>query len=467
MAVAIDDFGTGYSSLARLGDLPVDVIKIDRSFVHDLGSGRGEAVLSGIVTLAHALDTDVIAEGVQTLEQLRSLSALGVDAANGYLLARPAVPEHLPMALPAAASGRPRLQMHPSVARVPRGSCGCADRNAQETPRVHTVRTRRIALRSLSVVTTTYQEIPVQHPRQDRTRTYEGRPLPRPDEELVDQGLGFDVGTLLSRRRLLAVFGLGAASIGLAACGAGGSTSSSSASSSSATATPAEISDETAGPYPGDGSNGPDVLEQSGIVRSDIRSSFGGSSGTAEGVPMTLELTLADLANGGVPFEGVAVYVWHCTREGGYSLYSSGVEDQNYLRGVQVADADGTVTFTSIVPACYTGRWPHVHFEVYPDQASITDSTSTIATSQVALPQDVCEAVYATAGYEASLGNLSRVSLSGDNVFGDDGGAGQLATVTGDVSSGYRVSLTVGVDTRTTPAGGGPGGPGGPPPGGS
>ena len=116
----------------------------------------------------------------------------------------------------------------------------------------------------------------MQHPRQDRTRTYEGRPLPRPDEELVDQGLGFDVGTLLSRRRLLAVFGLGAASIGLAACGAGGSTSSSSTSSSSATATSAEIPDETAGPYPGDGSNGPDVLEQSGIVRSDIRSSFGG-----------------------------------------------------------------------------------------------------------------------------------------------------------------------------------------------
>lgn len=98
--------------------------------------------------------------------------------------------------------------------------------------------------------------------------------MPRPHEELVDQGLGFDVGTLLSRRRLLAVLGLGAASVGLAACGAGESTSSS-ASSSSAAASAGEIPDETAGPYPGDGSNGPDVLEQSGIVRSDIRSSFG------------------------------------------------------------------------------------------------------------------------------------------------------------------------------------------------
>ncbi len=119
VAVAIDDFGTGYSSLARLGDLPVDVIKIDRSFVQDLGTARGEAVLSSIVTLAHALDADVVAEGVETLEQLRTLSAFGVDSASGFLLARPAAPEHLPMGLPAAASARPRLEMHPSVARVP------------------------------------------------------------------------------------------------------------------------------------------------------------------------------------------------------------------------------------------------------------------------------------------------------------------------------------------------------------
>jgi protocatechuate 3,4-dioxygenase beta subunit len=304
---------------------------------------------------------------------------------------------------------------------------------------------------------------PVHEQAQGRTLMYQGRPLPRPDEELVDQGLGFDVGTLMSRRRILQVLGLGAATAGLAACGAGGSSSGSASSSATAATASGEIPDETAGPYPGDGSNGPDVLEESGVVRSDIRSSFGDLSGTAEGVPMTLELVVSDLANGGVPFEGVAVYVWHCTREGGYSLYSSGVEDQNFLRGVQIADAQGRVTFTSIFPACYDGRWPHIHFEVYPDQAGIADATSAIATSQVALPQDVCELVYAEDGYEASVGNLSAVSLDSDNVFGDDGGAGQLGTVTGSVSSGYTVTLAVGVDTTTTPSGGGSGGaPGGP-----
>jgi protocatechuate 3,4-dioxygenase beta subunit len=311
---------------------------------------------------------------------------------------------------------------------------------------------------------------PVDMQERRRTSRYQWRPLPRPDEELVDQGLGFDVGTLMSRRRILQVLGLGAATVGLAACGAGASSSSAGSSSpGTSVASSGEIPDETAGPYPGDGSNGPDVLERSGIVRSDIRSSFGDYSGTADGVPMTLELTIFDLANGGVPFEGVAVYVWHCTREGGYSLYSSGVEDQNFLRGVQIADARGRVTFTSIFPACYDGRWPHIHFEVYPDQAGIADSASAIATSQVALPQEVCEQVYAENGYEASVGNLAAVGLASDNVFGDDGGAGQLGTATGDVSGGYTVSLAVGVDTTTTPTGGGmpggSGGPGGPPPG--
>ncbi len=346
----------------------------------------------------------------------------------------------------------------------------------------------------------------------DGSPTFEGRPLPRPDEEVADQGLGFDLRTLLDRRQMLRAVGLGALAIGLAACDAGSTTGSTGSTTTGTAATVAdtagtvagtagssttsapgsgvtggsgtaagsaaaagldEIPDETAGPYPGDGSNGPDVLQQTGIVRSDIRSSFGGSSGTAEGVPMTLELTIKDLANGGGAFPGVAVYVWHCDRAGAYSMYTQGVTDQNYLRGVQIADAAGAVRYTSIFPACYSGRWPHIHFEVYPDQASITDAASAIATSQVALPADVCAAVYAQPGYEQSVTNMSGMSLATDNVFGDDGGVRQLGTVTGDVTNGLHVALTVGVDTATAPTGGAApsgggtgGGPGGAPPGG-
>jgi EAL domain-containing protein (putative c-di-GMP-specific phosphodiesterase class I) len=119
VAIAIDDFGTGYSSLARLREFPVDVIKVDKSFVHDLGTARGEALVAGIVTLARAIEAHVIAEGVETLSQLTALSALGVDSASGYLLARPSAPEHLPLTLPAETSFRWRTGLHPTVARAP------------------------------------------------------------------------------------------------------------------------------------------------------------------------------------------------------------------------------------------------------------------------------------------------------------------------------------------------------------
>lgn len=291
---------------------------------------------------------------------------------------------------------------------------------------------------------------------------YEGRLLDRADEEVVDQGVSFDIGTLLSRRSMMGLLGAGVGAFALAACSTGTpettptqspSTASSATPSASAVATVGtveEIPDETAGPYPGDGSNGPDLLEDAGIVRSDIRSSIGGGT-TAKGVPMTLTLNIKDMAKGNAAFANAAVYVWHCDASGAYSMYSSGVENETYLRGVQIADSDGKVTFTSIFPACYTGRWPHIHFEVYSAAAEITDSTQAISTSQLALPQGISEAVYALADYEGSTANLSQLSLESDNVFGDDGGASQLATVTGDVTQGFQVELTVGVDTATTP----------------
>jgi protocatechuate 3,4-dioxygenase beta subunit len=101
------------------------------------------------------------------------------------------------------------------------------------------------------------------------------------------------------------------------------------------------------------------------------------------------------------------------------------------------------VTFTSIFPACYSGRWPHVHFEVYPTLASATDDANKVATSQIALPEEACKAVYATDGYSQSVTNLQQVSLRTDNVFGDDGGARQLGTVSGSVGEGLAVALTV------------------------
>jgi protocatechuate 3,4-dioxygenase beta subunit len=204
-----------------------------------------------------------------------------------------------------------------------------------------------------------------------------------------------------------------------------------------------KIPEETAGPYPGDASNGPNVLNQTGVVRSDIRTSFAGLSGTATGVPLTIELSIASAASCAA-LANYAVYLWHCDQAGRYSLYSSGATNQNYLRGVQAADANGKVTFTSIFPACYSGRWPHIHFEVYRSLAAATSVSNKIATSQMALPKAACDLVYATSGYSASITNLSQVSLATDNVF-SDGSSLELATVAGTVAAGLTATITVAV----------------------
>lgn len=99
---------------------------------------------------------------------------------------------------------------------------------------------------------------------------------------------------------------------------------------------------------------------------------------------------------------------------------------------------------------------------MFPDVGSITDASNVIATSQLALPEEECTTVYTESGYDGSTRNLSGVTLAGDNVFGDDAAERQLATMTGDVASGYTATLVVGVDTTTTPAAGSAPGVGGP-----
>ncbi len=137
-----------------------------------------------------------------------------------------------------------------------------------------------------------------------------------------------------------------------------------------------EIPEETAGPYPGDGTNGPNVLAESGVVRSDITTSFGDASGVAEGVPVTVKLKVYDLnGDDATPLAGAAVYLWHCDRGGNYSMYDGDAVSENYLRGVQEAADDGTLPFTTIFPACYAGRWPHMHFEVYESLDAATNGS--------------------------------------------------------------------------------------------
>ena len=273
--------------------------------------------------------------------------------------------------------------------------------------------------------------------------------------------LGPDLGLLTQRaadrRRALRWLAVGGAlPMGLLACGGGGGVAASSTGSSdsssgsgSTSGSCSVIPEETAGPYPGDGSNTvngqlANALALSGIVRSDITTSIAGASGVAEGVPLTLTLNLVNASASCTSLAGYAVYLWHCDQAGRYSMYSSGVTDENYLRGVQATDGNGQVSFTTIVPGCYDGRMPHMHFEIYPSLDSATSAAQKIKTSQLSFPLDMLNQAYASAGYETSVRNLASISFATDNVF-SDGTSLQICSVTGSVAAGYAAELQVAI----------------------
>ncbi|HUS28063.1 MAG TPA: hypothetical protein VMZ53_06125 [Kofleriaceae bacterium] len=255
-------------------------------------------------------------------------------------------------------------------------------------------------------------------------------------------GLARDLETM-SRRRVLELVTKAAAGITLApiigACGDNGADvmRDANAVGDSASDQCARIPGETPGPYPGDGTNGPNALTIAGINRSDIRTSIGSASGTATGIELAVTLTVVNAATC-EPLVGYFVYLWHCTQAGDYSMYTGAAQSENYLRGVQATDSAGKVTFTTIFPGCYPGRWPHIHVEI------LSGSMTKVAVSQLALPDATCDAVYATAGYEASATTFAQTSLANDSVF-RDGSSRQVVSVTGAVGSNLAGALTIAI----------------------
>jgi hypothetical protein len=116
---------------------------------------------------------------------------------------------------------------------------------------------------------------------------------------------------------------------------------------------------------------------------------------------------------------------------------------------VQVTDANGECTFTTIYPGCYSGRYPHIHFEVYSSLGMATLYTNRILTSQMAMPRDISSSVYNSAtGYSQSVTNLAQVTTSNDNVFGDNTAAQitqMTPTLSGDASAGFTGTFLIGV----------------------
>lgn len=290
-----------------------------------------------------------------------------------------------------------------------------------------------------------------------------------------DLGLAHDlqaINALASRRRALRWFaGAGAGAL-LTACDGSGTTSGAVVTATptptpsasvtptpSPTATPTPTSGcvvdptETNGPYPADGTNTSsgltsNALTAANVVRSDLRPSFiGSSTAVAAGVQLTLTLTVVNVNSSCAPLAGYAVYLWHCDRDGKYSLYD--LPNESYLRGVGVTDANGQITFTTIFPGCYAGRWPHMHFEVFSSLSTATSGRYAALVSQLAMPAATCTEVYNNAtGYETSVRNLAGVSIASDNVFGDNSSAQiaqQTPTMSGSVSAGYTATAVIGL----------------------
>lgn len=181
-----------------------------------------------------------------------------------------------------------------------------------------------------------------------------------------------------------------------------------------------------------------------GTVPSDIRASVTGAAATAAGVPLTIRLQLVNADAGCASLAGHAVYLWHCDRDGLYSLYPNGVTAQHYLRGVQEADANGLVTFATSFPACYAGRMPHVHLEVYPTLAKSTNAANRVGTTQLTFPLDTLHAVYPTAGYGQGV-RRPRQAGGATGPVSSDAPAPRVATVSGDPVNGYLVTVTVAI----------------------
>lgn len=270
-----------------------------------------------------------------------------------------------------------------------------------------------------------------------------------------DLGLPHDLGKLLSRRTAMTLLGSTVAA-GLASCDylpfmgrAEAEVIGKGADGLECIAHPRE----TAGPFPADGSNNAhgtlaNVLADSGIVRADLRPNLKNAGAPAEGVPLHLTLSLVDVGKSCAPLKDHALYLWHCDAAGKYSIYE--LRDATYLRAVGVSDTRGRVTFTTVIPGCYMGRYPHFHFEVYPSLAKSTDYKNRLLTSQLAIPADVCTAVYnSVPAYKASIAAFARSPLDRDGIFRDNTPkqlAAQTVAMAKEPDGSYRGTVTIGLN---------------------
>lgn len=182
---------------------------------------------------------------------------------------------------------------------------------------------------------------------------------------------------------------------------------------------------ETAGPFP--------TKVPASYVLNDITSDRTGNK-------LTIKIIIQNKNNSCAALSGALVDIWHCDATGNYSEYGgSGMQSTNYqsvhfLRGRQITDANGLVTFASIYPGWYSGRAPHIHVHVY------NANGKSLLVTQIAFSEDISKSVYAQGVY-ASHGQADTTN-AGDNVF-RDGVTTEMPTITGSVSTSFELIHTI------------------------
>jgi protocatechuate 3,4-dioxygenase beta subunit len=244
---------------------------------------------------------------------------------------------------------------------------------------------------------------------------------------------------LVTRRSALELFG----SAGVVLVwGCGDITSSASSDASSDAITEPDATTCTATP---EGEIGPYFADDSaaGFDRSDIVSDLDGTR-TQTGIPLVLTVTVIDTENGCVPYANAQVDIWHCNAAGVYSdEESEGTDTESWLRGYQLTDVNGRVTFTTIIPGWYAGRTTHIHLRVrstYSTASSTTDGTNT---TQLFFEQTLIDDLATSVAPYSSQGQNPTTNAT-DHVYNGETNGANVLTLAGD-TSGYTTSITIGL----------------------
>ncbi len=184
---------------------------------------------------------------------------------------------------------------------------------------------------------------------------------------------------------------------------------------------------ETEGPFP--------TKIPASFVRNDITDG-------RTGVPLAVNITIKNANTSCAAVAGALVDVWHCDKDGYYSEYGgAGIQSVNlttvdFLRGRQITDANGLVSFTSVFPGWYPGRAPHIHVHIY------NAAGKSLLVTQIAFPYDVTNTVYTRAQAQGYTKGAQSTTNERDGVF-SDGFTTELATLSGSVAAGYTLAHTI------------------------